>query len=188
MVRLACCWLLVLHIQHSLKDVPGNAGRLFRSVSRHVQDSDAGDLALGVEAEEKAGRIAAREYQLHLVESLVVYRALLHDFGAQRRRPVLVEMVRHRLHRVIGQLGAIGGGVLRAVDLTRLHLRKPLKRKGPHVVLGRHAGRRRRVGVRGGNTACQKHGDQHGPTEAPHLRSSAFELLIQNLHRAPPFG
>ena len=50
--------------------------------------------------------------------------------------------------------------------------------------LPRHAGQRRRAG----DTACQQRGDQHGPTEAPHLRSSAFALLIENLHRAPPFG
>src|SRR5271165_2007655 len=33
------------------------------------------------------------------------------------------------------QLGTIGGGVLRAVDLTPLHLRKPLKRKRPSCCL-----------------------------------------------------
>src|SRR5258708_36933230 len=111
------------------------AGGGFRSASRHAHDSDAGDPALRVEAEQKAGRIAARAYKLHLVECLVVYRALLHDFSADRRRPVLVELVRDRLYRGIGQLGAIGDGVLRAVDLARLHLRKPLKRQGPHAVL-----------------------------------------------------
>src|SRR5258707_8303350 len=57
---------------------------------------------------------------------------LLHDLGTDRRRPVLVEVMRHDLHCGIGQLGAIGSCVLSAVDLTRLHLRKPLKRQSPH--------------------------------------------------------
>jgi hypothetical protein len=51
------------------------------------------DLALGVEAEQQAGRIAAREITASLgraLERLVIYRALLHDFGADRRRPVKV--------------------------------------------------------------------------------------------------
>src|SRR5258708_19862652 len=56
---------------------------------------------------------------------------LLHDLGTDRRRPVLVEVMRHGLHCGIGQLGAIGSCVLSAVDLTRLHLRKPLKRQKP---------------------------------------------------------
>src|SRR5208283_2114075 len=135
-------------------------------VSGHAHDSDAGDLALRIEAEQNAGRIAAREYQLHFVECLIVYRALLNDFAADQRRPVFVEVVRHRLHRVIGQLGAIGSGILRAVDLTRLHLRKTLKRKGPHAVLRRHASRRRRVGAGRGGMADRKRSDQHEPADA----------------------
>jgi hypothetical protein len=98
-----------------------------RSVSCHAHDRDAGDLALGVEAKQKAGRIAAREYQLHLVECLVVYRALLHDFGADRRRSVLVELVQHRLRRahrpiplvrvVLGiDPGIVGGKILHLVE------------------------------------------------------------------------
>ena len=47
-------------------------------VSSHAHDRDAGDLALDVEAEQKAGRITAREDQLYFVECLVVYRTLLH--------------------------------------------------------------------------------------------------------------
>ena len=40
----------------------------------------------------------------HFVECLVVYLTLFHDFGADRRRPVLVEVVRHRLHRGIASI------------------------------------------------------------------------------------
>ena len=34
-----------------------------------------------------------------------------------------------------------------AFRVTRLHLRKPLKRKGPHAALGRHGVRRRWIGA-----------------------------------------
>jgi hypothetical protein len=36
------------------------------STSCYAHDRDAGDLALGAEAEQKAGQIGAREHQLHL--------------------------------------------------------------------------------------------------------------------------
>jgi hypothetical protein len=55
----------------------------------------------------------------------------------------------------------------------------PLKREGSHVVLHRHAGRPRRVGEYGRDTAFRQHGDQHASNEAPHLCSSAFELFFE---------
>jgi hypothetical protein len=55
--------------------LPGDpgSGRLtvFLSVSCHAHDTDAGDLALRIEAEEKAGRIAARKVKLYQVECLL---------------------------------------------------------------------------------------------------------------------
>jgi hypothetical protein len=48
---------------------------VFRSVSCHARYTDAGDLALRIEAEEKAGRIAARKVKLYQVECLLPNRA-----------------------------------------------------------------------------------------------------------------
>src|SRR5260370_39123891 len=53
-----------------------------KSVTRHALNADTGDLAISIEAEQKARRIAAREYEFHQVECPVLYRAFLHDFGA----------------------------------------------------------------------------------------------------------
>jgi hypothetical protein len=48
---------------------------VFLSVSCHAHYTDAGDLALRIEAEEKAGRIAARKVKLYEVECLFPNRA-----------------------------------------------------------------------------------------------------------------
>jgi hypothetical protein len=48
---------------------------VFLSVSCHAHYTDAGDLALRIEAEEKAGRIAARKVKLYQVECLLPNRA-----------------------------------------------------------------------------------------------------------------
>ena len=59
----------------------------FLSVPRQAFDGDAGDLALDVEAKQNAGRVAAREDELHQVECLLVAFACLQNFGAERRCP-----------------------------------------------------------------------------------------------------
>jgi hypothetical protein len=121
-------------------EMPGNgqfsAGADSRlSVPCQHREGDAGDFALRIEAEEKAGRIAAREVELHQTECLVPYGAALENFGAPRRRSVVVEAARHVLHRAIRQLGAIRIGKLRAVDLACPHLRVPSKRKIRHAIV-----------------------------------------------------
>jgi hypothetical protein len=42
-------------------------------ISCHAHNSDASDFALGVEAEQKAGRIAAREDEFHDGECLISF-------------------------------------------------------------------------------------------------------------------
>ncbi len=82
----------VLHVIN-----PGSAAKVESKVRRlitgkgsailvpcHALNTDTGNLALVVETEQKARRIAAWEYEFHQVECLVLYRALFHDFGAQR--------------------------------------------------------------------------------------------------------
>src|SRR5450631_2338414 len=93
-----------------------------RSVTGHALDGNAGDLALRVEAKQEAGRVAAGEDEFYYVEGLLTVLAGLHNFGAKRRRSVFVEVARHCLDRVIRHLGNEGGGILRAVHATSLHL------------------------------------------------------------------
>src|SRR5215467_11689831 len=57
------------------------------SIPCHADEIDASDLPVRVEAYEKAGRIAAREDELHQIKVLVCYRAALQNFGAPRRCP-----------------------------------------------------------------------------------------------------
>jgi hypothetical protein len=44
----------------------------FRLVSRHAHDSDAGNLARDVEAEQKAGRITALEYIERRIRRIII--------------------------------------------------------------------------------------------------------------------
>jgi hypothetical protein len=101
------------------------------SVTRHAQETDAGNLACCVEAEQQTGCIAALEDKLHLLECLIRDRPHSHNLGMSRRRPIVVrlEVPGHSLHCSIRELGAVVGGQLRTVDLTSLHLGEPFKRK-----------------------------------------------------------
>jgi hypothetical protein len=130
------------------------------SVSRHTHETDAGDLALRVEAEHEARRVTTREDNFDDVECLLSDRAGLDNLGNRRRRPVrvLFEVLRRRLHQVIGELGIVLGRQLRTIDLACLHVGVPFKRKGFHAFLRLHAGSRRRGVERGGDA------DFCGPT------------------------
>ena len=63
--------------------------------SLHAHDSDAGDLALGVEAERKGWLHRRVARPASLGQCLVVYRAFCMYFSADRRRPIRVEVRRH---------------------------------------------------------------------------------------------
>jgi hypothetical protein len=54
-------------------------------VPRETAKRDVGNLAGGVEAEQQARRVAARDDELDRGESLIAFFFGLHDFGAQRR-------------------------------------------------------------------------------------------------------
>ena len=68
--------------------VEGEAKQLsVLSVSCQAYDIDAGNLARHVEAEQEAGRIAAREDYLHDVKRLFIDLPVSHNVGADRRCP-----------------------------------------------------------------------------------------------------
>src|SRR5215472_10633442 len=148
----------------------GHPARSFgRSIPGHAHEIDARDFALGIEADKKAGRIAAREDELHQIKCLVCYRAVLQDFGARRRGTVQIDLAGHPPYRIIGQLGTVCSGQLRAIEFARLHLFVPPQRKSLDVV------RRRRVGERQHTTARQQRRDQHQCHQSPHQRGSSFK-------------
>ena len=149
-------------VGYSLLELIALAQGFFLSVSRRTHEIDAGNLALRVEAQQKAGRVATRKEKLYHVECLLSDSAGLQNLGTERRRPVVVLLkeARHCLHRVIGQLGIVLGGQLRTVDLTGLHLGEPLEPKGFDAFLCPHAGERRRAGQRSREATCQKRSHQ----------------------------
>ena len=61
----------------------------FLSVSCHAHETDAGNLAFHVEAEQEARRVAARKENLHDVECLLSDRAGLDNLRIRWRRPVI---------------------------------------------------------------------------------------------------
>jgi hypothetical protein len=158
----------------------------FFSVSRHTHETDAGNLALRVEAEQKAGRVAAGKDKLYDVECLLSDRAGPQNLSTRRRRPVLVllEIPRHCHARRHPQVGIVVGSQLRTVDLTRAHLGEPRKCQCFDAVLRRCAGRRRRGDKRGCGATCQKRSDQPNHNGEPHLRRSCLVFEIESRERA----
>src|SRR5258708_7780442 len=158
-------------------------GRIVLSVSRHTQETDAGNLALRIEAQQKAGRIAARKDNLHHVECLLPDRVGFQNLGMRWRRSVfvLLEVPRRCLHHVIRQLSTVVGGQLRTIDLTRSHLAEPFKRKGFH------AGRQWGAGEGNRDATCQPAAAQGSPNGEPHLRRSLPVLESNPLKCARPY-
>jgi hypothetical protein len=80
-----------------------SAAETSRSVPREAADGDARDLADRIEAEQRAGGVAAREDDFQHSEVLIAFSLRLHDFCALRRRAVFIEVVRHSHDRLVGQ-------------------------------------------------------------------------------------
>ena len=86
-------------------------------------------------------RHEAGEEKFYNVEFLPSARAALENLGPRRRCtvPKFHEVPRHALHRGMRQLRTVVGGQLATLDLTRLHLGKPLKRNGFDAAFCPHA-------------------------------------------------
>ena len=99
-------------------------------------DTNGGDLARCVEAEQPAGSVAARKDEFHDVEGLLVDPAGLHNLGTQRRCSVAIEGVRHRLDSVVGHLGAVGAYCERSVRPTCISANQCIANAVPPACVG----------------------------------------------------